>query len=344
MYLCYGVALILLCGSVTTSDPSKRIARQGYQPSSLSNDEIVTISKLSNTTNFEEVLDSILIPRVVGTPTHEVVKSFLVQTMTKLGWDVETDKFKANTPVFGSLTFENVIARLNPSAHSFLTLACHYDSKYFREGEFLGATDSAVPCAMMINLAYTMQKQLSKLKDKEDMSLMFIFFDGEEAFRHWSPTDSIYGARHLAQKWEQTRSPRKSGAKELDRIDVLVLLDLLGAPDPVFYSYFSNTEQYYRHIASTEERLAALKQLQRYSNGKPEQRYFQLMSTASGIEDDHIPFLIRGVRVLHIIPRAFPEVWHTFRDNRKAIDFSTVDNLNKMLRLFVAESLHMTDL
>lgn len=25
-----------------------------------------------------------------------------------------------------------------------------------------------------------------------------IFFDGEEAFINWTPTDSLYGARHLA--------------------------------------------------------------------------------------------------------------------------------------------------
>ena len=31
-----------------------------------------------------------------------------------------------------------------------------------------------------------------------DISLQFIFFDGEEAFKKWTDTDSIYGARHLA--------------------------------------------------------------------------------------------------------------------------------------------------
>jgi glutaminyl-peptide cyclotransferase len=33
------------------------------------------------------------------------------------------------------------------------------------------------------------------------VGLQLVFFDGEEAFRHWTPTDSIYGARHLAAKW-----------------------------------------------------------------------------------------------------------------------------------------------
>jgi glutaminyl-peptide cyclotransferase len=35
------------------------------------------------------------------------------------------------------------------------------------------------------------------------VSLQFIFFDGEEAFVQWSSTDSIYGARSLAAKWEK---------------------------------------------------------------------------------------------------------------------------------------------
>ena len=41
--------------------------------------------------------------------------------------------------------------------------ACHYDSKSSPPG-FLGATDSAVPCAQMINLAHTMQMDLNDAK------------------------------------------------------------------------------------------------------------------------------------------------------------------------------------
>lgn len=37
-----------------------------------------------------------------------------------------------------------------------------------------------------------------------DLTLQFVFFDGEEAFEEWTETDSIYGARHLAEKWEKS--------------------------------------------------------------------------------------------------------------------------------------------
>lgn len=76
--------------------------------------------------------------------------------------------------------------------------------------------------------------------------------------------------------------------------DILVLLDLLGAPDPTFYNYFKNTEKWYSLLVSIEKKLAQLRKLESYTYGKPEQRYFQPYSYESYIEDDHIPFLRRG--------------------------------------------------
>lgn len=80
--------------------------------------------------------------------------------------------------------------------------------------------------------------------------------------------------------------------------DILVLLDLLGAPDPVFYSYFKETENWYRRMMAAERNLARLGQLVQYSVGKPDQYYFQQMSRRGGIEDDHIPFMIRGASLV----------------------------------------------
>lgn len=157
---------------------------------------------ISNIKQFNNILDNILVPRVVGSVGHAAVKKYLIQTMTDLRWTVETDKFKDKTPNMGILEFENIIATLNPKAERFLVLACHYDSKYFPKGEFLGASDSAVPCAMLIDLATVLQEYLNKNRTNNELSLQFVFFDGEEAFKEWSATDSIYGARHLAKKWE----------------------------------------------------------------------------------------------------------------------------------------------
>ncbi|XP_013143010.1 PREDICTED: glutaminyl-peptide cyclotransferase-like [Papilio polytes] len=284
-----------------------------HEANDLTDSDIKKIAKLSDQTHFKEVLDEILIPRVVGTPNHEKVGNFIVKQMKDLGWDVTEDIFSDKTPVFGMLNFRNIIAKLNPEAERYLVLACHYESKYTREHVFVGATDSAVPCAMMINLAKVMSKQLDTLKTNR-LSLMLLFFD-----------DGVMVKFVHCKKYK----------------DVLVLLDLLGCPDPVFYSYFQATEKWYVRLAGAEQRLAELGQLSAYSVGKEEQTYFRLRSSGAFIDDDHVPFLKRNVNVVHVIPNPFPSVWHTADDDMSALDFNTIDNLNKIFRVFVAEYLHL---
>lgn len=95
----------------------------------------------------------------------------------------------------GKKPFTNLIFTKNPHAGRKLVISAHYDSKYFDRGEFLAATDSAAPCAMMIDLAKALDKALEGKTGEEDVTLQLIFFDGEEAFKVWTHTDSTYGSR-----------------------------------------------------------------------------------------------------------------------------------------------------
>lgn len=114
-----------------------------YEPSEIEEHKLGAVIELADMDNMNHLLDNILIPRVVGTAGHTTVKKFIIKTMKDLNWHVQTDAFEDKTPNMGTLKFENIIASLNPNADRFLILACHYDSKYFKNQEFLGATDSA---------------------------------------------------------------------------------------------------------------------------------------------------------------------------------------------------------
>lgn len=122
-----------------------------------------------------------------------------------------------------------------------------------------------------------------------------------------------------------------------------MLLDLLGMPDPKFYSYFSNTEKEYSRFVENEQRAEAF--MVKYGNSGITNRYtkgyFQSQALPSNIEDDHIPFLHRGVPILHLIPVPFPTEWHTLKDDWHAVDLTTTENLNCLIRIFVAEYLHL---
>lgn len=56
---------------------------------------------------------------------------------------------------------------------------------------------------MMLSIAKALQPQLAEKMADPNLSIMMLFFDGEEAIQEWTHTDSIYGARHLAKKWDQ---------------------------------------------------------------------------------------------------------------------------------------------
>lgn len=326
--------------SITASDDdfSTYVGRQKikYESIDMPDKEFGIFSQLSDTTHLQEAVKRILIPRIVGTPGHKKVRNYIVKSLEDINWSVTLDSFNEKAPIMGNLTFHNIIATLNPEAERYLVLACHYDSKYMPDIEFLGATDSAVPCAMLLNMATVMKDHFDTLKDQK-LSLMLIFFDGEEAFKEWGPHDSIYGARHLAKKWKNE--------KLLDRIDMLMLLDLLGAPDPKFYSCFQNTEDWYTKLAIIEDRLYRKGLMKQYSNSGMTQReepynlYFQSHSIRTLIEDDHVPFLKLGVPIVHLIPIPFPTVWHTKDDDMSVIDYTTTENINRILRIFVMEYL-----
>jgi glutaminyl-peptide cyclotransferase len=130
---------------------------------------------------FNQTLDNLLIPRVPGTEGHRRVRKYITNVMQSLEWRTDLDTFKAQTP-HGLKQFSNIIATLDPKACKRLVLACHYDSKLSSSGLFVGATDSAVPCALMIELVKSLDKYLKLHRDSSssDTTLQLIFFDGEE--------------------------------------------------------------------------------------------------------------------------------------------------------------------
>ncbi len=93
--------------------------------------------------------------------------------MKNLDWDVKVDEFEEETPL-GMRKFTNIVATLDPKAERRLVLAAHYDSKLMEpvNGKyFKGATDSAVPCAMMLDMAHTLH---DKLKNRRSSIVSFL--------------------------------------------------------------------------------------------------------------------------------------------------------------------------
>ncbi|KAM8946271.1 glutaminyl-peptide cyclotransferase [Pelodytes ibericus] len=328
------------------SDDQWTTEKKNHRPLVLRTADVRRVASQTDVSQMWKVdLRPMLIERVSGSPGNYAVRQHIKQRLhsLKAGWVIEEDTFQSQTP-YGYVTFSNLIGTLYPSSKRHLVLSCHYDSKYFGaqwDGKvFVGATDAAVPCAMILELAKVLDYRLQRSStSKPDLSLKLIFFDGEEAFHRWSPYDSLYGSEHLAQRMENTpHPPNAENTNQLDGIDLFILLDLIGVANPVFPSYFHKTARWHLKLQAIERRLHALNLLKNHAE---EVEYFQSSLNSHQVDDDHVPFLQRGVPVLHLIPSPFPDVWHTMQDNEDSLDYVTIDNINKILQVFVLEYLNI---
>jgi hypothetical protein len=149
--------------------------------------------------------------------------------------------------------------------------------------------------------------------------------------------------RALAAEWEATPYPALSTFQNpLRQISLFVLLDLLGAPNPEVPSYFQSTHWAYQRMAALESRLRQLGLLESTpSDGKPFLTDSGKLATQftgnSFIGDDHVPFMRRGVPVLHLIPSPFPSVWHTMEDDGDHLDIPTVKDWARIVTAFTLE-------
>ena len=129
-------------------------------------------------------------------------------------------------------------------------------------------------------------------KHRDDIYI--VFFDGEEAIREWTETDSLYGSRHLAAKWGADGT--------LARIKALINVDMIGD---------ANLD-----ILNDENSSQSLRTLMWESADKSgDGKYF--LHQRAGIDDDHIPFVQAGVNALDIIDYNYgPQnsYWHTAAD------------------------------
>ncbi|KAI8906281.1 hypothetical protein EDD86DRAFT_251822 [Gorgonomyces haynaldii] len=297
-----------------------------------------------------------LIPRVPGTDGNKKVQDYIIKTFSDLNWHIEQDTFRDETP-YGKIPFKNIIVTKDLKAQRRIVLAAHFDSKYFGELDFIGATDSAAPCAILMNIAKSLNPYLEKRLQTMDRftTIQIIFFDGEEAFKTWSDTDSIYGARHLAKLWESRMvhfsdlidSNSDQYTNPLQQMDVMLLLDLLGTKDVTIPNTHPESTWMYDRLVDIQYRLVRWKLVSEHlrKRVKSDNPIFSYGMSAYGphaIADDHLPFYNRGVPIVHCIAIPFPSVWHTMDDNKDCLDLDTIKDLTLIFKIAVMEYLGLS--
>ena len=251
-------------------------------------------------------------PRYMGSENHKKLERYILDHLK--GDQVEDDAFTADT-VEGKFPVRNVIAKFPGTKDGVIVILGHYDTVYpLRNSGFVGANDGGSSTAILLEYANQLHG-----KRRDGYSVWLVWTDGEEAVRQWTNTDSVYGARHLAEKWE------KDGT--LKKIKALMVMDMIGDSELDIVRDSNSTPWLLDLIYAAAERLGY--QSHFYASQGP-------------IEDDHLPFVKRGVPSADVIDLdyGYNNVFHHSPQD-------TMDKLSpKSLEIVgdtILETIHMLD-
>jgi glutaminyl-peptide cyclotransferase len=258
-------------------------------------------SKTSSNPNFDQdrafmhVRKQVEIgPRPAGSKRLAKARDYITRELRSYGLKVSVDQFEAETPA-GKKQMANIIAELRGEVEEVLLIASHYDTKFFKEFDFVGANDGASSTAVLLELA----RVLAVRKAPHHYTYRFVFFDGEEAVcRSWTECgtpdkpDNTYGSRHYV--------ALLSKENKLKQVRSMILLDMVG----------------YKNLELGRDELGTswlLDVIWKTARDLNYEKYF--VDRIEGVgSDDHEPFLKAGIAAVDLIQMNTYPHWHTAED------------------------------
>ncbi len=255
-------------------------------------------------------------PRVPGTPTAVKAGDWIVQMMKQRADTVIEQRWMHKTAKGDSIPLRNILARFRPEATERVLYITHWDTRPVADMDPVlgnrfdpipGANDGASGVGLFIALG----DQLKATPATIGVDLLFV--DGED---YGTSFDAPYVDVLLGSQYFVTHLPTPDYKPMYG-----VLWDMIG-------DAHLNILQEPKSIAAAPEVVTRVWQ-------KAEQlgysKYFLRQAYASGITDDHVPFIERGFRVIDVIDieygppgpvgGASPSYHHTMQD--------TIDKLSK---------------
>jgi glutaminyl-peptide cyclotransferase len=233
-------------------------------------------------------------PRPDGSPAIAKLRSTIKQQLALRGCEIISDRFTAQTPD-GPVPMENIIAKFPGKSGRAIAISGHYDTKRMSNlvgAGFVGANDGGSSTGVLLELAAALRGR-PRVDD-----VYVVFFDGEEAFHDWTDRDSLYGSRHLVEKWTADGTIRA--------LKALINVDMTG-------------DKNLRLIRDTNSAASLRKLVWDVADSLGYSAAFPRQGTA--IDDDHMPFIKAGVRAVDLIDFDSQNTfWHTPQDTLDKLD------------------------
>jgi Zn-dependent M28 family amino/carboxypeptidase len=246
--------------------------------------------------------------RPPGSEALRRAREYIAQQLSTAGVDAWDDTFVATTPV-GDIPMTNLIGVLRGESPTVVILAGHYDTATIDGVRFVGANDGGSSAAFLLEMARVLSRRNNRF------TYWLVFFDGEEALKQWSASDSLYGSRHLAEKLSREGT--------LGQIMALILVDMVADRHLNILRESNSTAWLSDAVFRSARRLG----------------YASLFSGGTfPVEDDHMPFLGRGIPSVDIIDLTpFGSYHHTAQDSIDKCDPESLTVVGRVVLATLAE-------
>ena len=285
-------------------------------------------------------------PHPIGSKRQLHLADKYASIWKKRGAKIELQTFSAKTPntrhiLLGGKESQkkwtekkgvNVIGTLPGTKNCAVVIGGHFDTKPYTQFRFVGANDGGSSTALLMALPLLLKKKNAdkKIFSLSQCDLHMVLFDGEEAqLPNWGTGQRLFGKRDNL--YGSFRFVRDYVSKKNNKIYIKekplylsIIVDMIG----------HKKQKLNITMGSHDKSEALLKKVSKgihYADQRPP------------IEDDHLPFMQAGSKVLHIIDWNNLKEWHTPKDTLDIISNENIYRFTHAISRFLQEPTNESD-
>jgi Zn-dependent M28 family amino/carboxypeptidase len=257
-------------------------------------------------------------PRAPGTTGHDATRAYLVETLEPLADRVLQQRFTYTAPDSTTYTGTNIVASFNldPEVGTRIMLAAHWDTRPHADRDpdparhdepVLGANDGASGVAVLLEMARLFAGE------PPDVGVDLVLFDLEDLGEYKTADTTA------------ERIPFALGSAAFVRDNPTyrptygILLDMVGHTD-------------LRIPKEGYSRTYAPEIVDKVWEAADEVGAEAFVDAPGGaVEDDHLPFLRKGIPVIDLIQHPFAPTWHTTADTPENVSATSLQQVGDVL-------------
>lgn len=265
----------------------------------------------------------------MGSPRQGEVARYLKNRIEESGARADFQEFRADVPNAAALTMPAPLTRTVTGRNVYawpdrfesgqekgksclVLIASHYDTKHIEGISYTGANDSGSSSVALLQILRHLRS--ARLPARMECAIGFVWFDGEEStLPGWTDGETVFPQKIVDNTWGSRHAASQPFPRKLA---ALVLLDMIGSPELRLTRDARSTPAM---VAMLEEAIVAL--------GYP---VSMLTRESLPVEDDHIPFVTKGIPALNIIDFNDLSVWHRPGDEPVRVNPKSVEKASRI--------------